>query len=245
MDEQLLVTFAVLEERHWWFLSRRRIVEDALDRYVSSETQSVLDVGCGTGGFINHLAGLHENWSIRGVEPSHGAASHAVKSGCSVEVGTFESLPAEDSSVDALTALDVIEHCEDDAAACLEAMRVLRPGGYFLLTVPALPSLWSQHDVDNRHFRRYTTETLRRPLQSAGFDIVRVTYFNSLLLPVAYVSRWFSRLTGSRKALGMGLPPAPLNELLRRTFLLEAGLLRTLDLPVGMSLLALCRKREG
>jgi SAM-dependent methyltransferase len=152
-------------------------------------------------------------------------------------------LAEPDGGVDLLVGLDVLEHCEDDAASVREAARVLAPGGVFVLTVPALPSLWSQHDVDNAHFRRYTRSTLLEPLRAADFEIERVTYFNSLLLPAAYASRWVARATGSRKALGVDMPSKAVNETMKAVFSLEAALLRTVDLPVGMSLLTVARRK--
>lgn len=242
MDQTLLLSFADLEEHHWWFVVRRRIVEDAIAAAFDLQQASVLEVGCGTGGFARHLGEQHPGWDIRGVEPSEQAACAANGRGCCVETGTFQALPAEDSSVDLVIALDVLEHCEDESAAVAEAMRVLKPGGLFVLTVPALPSLWSSHDVDNAHFRRYTRTTLTGPLAKRGFEIERMTYFNSLLLPVGYLSRWVSRATGSKKTLGVQMPSPPVNSIMRAVFSAEASLVERVDLPVGMSLLAVCRK---
>ncbi len=242
MDQSLLLSFADIEERHWWFVVRRRIVEDAIEACEIPECARVVEVGCGTGGFSRRLASAHPGWRISGVEPSEAAVDVAVQRGCDVRAGTFEALDEPDGSVDLIIALDVLEHCADDAVACREAARVLVPGGAFVLTVPALPSLWSQHDVDNAHMRRYTQATLRRPLAATGFEIERMTYFNTLLLPAAYISRWAARLTGSRKALGVDVPWAPVNSFLKATFALERAALRRMRPPVGMSLLAVARR---
>lgn len=243
MDQSLLMSFAEIEERHWWFAVRRRIVEAAIDAARVPEAARVLEVGCGTGGFAARLAAAHPGWRVSGVEPSEAAAGTAVQRGCDVCVGTFETLAEPEGSVDLLVALDVLEHCEDDSVSAREAARVLAPGGAFVLTVPALPSLWSQHDIDNAHFRRYTRPRLLAPLEAAGLEVERATYFNSILLPAAYASRWVARMTGSRKALGVEMPSQPVNETMKAVFSLETALLRGVDLPVGMSLLAVARKR--
>lgn len=243
MDQSLLLSFADIEEHHWWFVVRRRIVEAAIEAAHVPDSARVLEVGCGTGGLIAHLSGKHPGWRVSGVEPSEAATKVAAQRGCDVCVGTFEALAEPDSSVDLLFALDVLEHCQDDSVAAREAARVLAPDGVFVLTVPALPSLWSQHDVDNAHFRRYTRSRLLEPLAVAGLMIERITYFNSLLLPAAYASRWIARATGSRKALGVGMPPRLVNEAMKAVFSLETALLRVTDLPVGMSLLAVARRR--
>lgn len=242
MDESLLLSFADLEERHWWFVVRRRIVEDAIAAAFDQSSASVVEVGCGTGGFSKRLAATHPDWRVRGVEPSEQAASVAETRGCDVCLGTFERLPSQDSDVDLVIALDVLEHCEDDAHAAREAARVLKPGGKFVLTVPALPSLWSSHDEDNRHFRRYTNSTLSAALRQAGLTVERMTYFNSFLLPAGYASRVLARATGSKKALGVELPAAPVNSVMKAIFSAEAALVSRVDLPLGMSLLAVCSK---
>ena len=243
MDESLLLGFADSEETHWWFVVRRRIVEAAIAAAGLPADARVLEVGCGTGGFARHIATAHPGWRVTGIEPSGAAVAVATSRGCDVNEGTFESLAAVDGSVDLLVALDVLEHCEDDLAAAREAVRVLAPGGVFVMTVPALPSLWSQHDVDNAHFRRYTRPRLRELLGRAGLEVERSTYFNSLLLPAAYVSRWVARVTGSRKALGVDTPATPVNETMKAVFSIEVALLKRSDLPVGMSLLAVAKKR--
>lgn len=245
MDQALLLSFAELEEHHWWFVVRRRIVEDAIASSFTAHDASVLEVGCGTGGFARKLASQHPGWGVRGVEPSEQAARVAVDRGCCVDLGTFQSLPANDGSVDLLIALDVLEHCENDADAVAQAARVMKPGASFVLTVPALPSLWSSHDEDNRHYRRYTRETLAAAFGGSGLELERMTYFNSLLLPAGYLSRWVSRATGSKKALGVEMPSATVNNVMRTVFSAEASLLRHMDLPAGMSLLAVWHKPGG
>jgi SAM-dependent methyltransferase len=244
VDESLLISFADLEERHWWFVVRRQIVLSAIESSDIKDDADVVEVGCGTGGFARELGRRHPDWRILGVEPSEQAAGIARARGCEVVLGSFESLPAEDRSLDLVVALDVLEHCEFDGAASSEAARALKPGGRFVLTVPALPSLWSSHDDANRHYRRYTRSTLHSALDGAGFAVDRMTYFNSFLLPAGYVSRFISRATGSRKALGVDLPVAPVNATMKAVFSAEAALVSRVDLPLGMSLLAVCSKRN-
>ncbi|MFN8559703.1 MAG: methyltransferase domain-containing protein [Dehalococcoidia bacterium] len=94
-------------------------------------------------------------------------------------------LPFAERVFDAVLALDVIEHVEDDVALLREARRVLRPGGIVVLTVPALPWLWSDHDVVNHHYRRYVRSTLDRSVRAGGFTPVHTSYYNSFPLPLA------------------------------------------------------------
>lgn len=238
MDESLLLSFENLEERHWWFVVRRQIVLDEILKR-AGHAPVVLEVGCGSGGLLRVLGGLlpHAR-ALEGIEPNEAAVRQATAIGCDVTSGTFERLVRDDGSVDLLVALDVLEHCEDDVAAGCEAARVLSPGGVFILTVPALMSLWGPHDDRNAHYRRYTARSLRTALTSAGLRVDRITYFNTLLLPVGYVTRIIARLARSQAVIGVELPPAPLNALLRGVFSLERRWLRRFGLPIGMSLLA-------
>ena len=158
--------------------------------------------------------------------------------------GSVLEMPFEADSFDLAASLDVIEHLEDDLAALRELRRVVAPGGSLLVTVPAYQWLWSGHDEINHHFRRYTRRSLQRAGEAAGWQQVRTTYFNSLLLPAAIVLRVLDRF--SRKppesSLDLWVPPQPLNWLLERPLQIEAALIgRGGRIPAGLSLLAVFR----
>lgn len=242
MDESLLLKIGEVEEKHWWFAVRRLIVMRALERLDVQDSARVLEIGCGTGGFMRHLREAHPTWHIQGVEPNAAAAEAALGRECSVSLGALPHIQLPAASFDLVVALDVLEHCEDDRAAAREVHRLLADDGFVALTVPALPSLWSIHDEDNAHFRRYTRRAVEELLASSGFQAVRLTYFNTLLLPLGYASRTVANLARSRRALGVETPPAPVNALLKGLFGAEAAFVRRRDLPVGMSILAIARK---
>lgn len=237
MDQGLLASFSGIEDRHWWFVVRRRIVGDAIVAAVSRAASDVLEVGCGAGGFLPQLAGLLPSAAVRGVEPSAPQREEGVACGRSVVDGLFGSLPVADASQDLVLALDVLEHCDDDHAALADARRVLRAGGVLLLTVPALPAMWSEHDRLNGHLRRYRRRQLVRLAEESGFRVRRATYFNMLLLPIGWAARRGRELVGLPAELGVDVPSAPVNALLRWVFSIERLWLRFADLPIGMSLM--------
>jgi SAM-dependent methyltransferase len=217
-------------------------VADALSAHAPASVEDVLEVGCGSGGFLARLRDLLPGARLRGIEPNDAARTQAEKRGAVVEPGTFEHLPVDDHAVDIVFALDVLEHCGDDAAALAEARRVLRPGGLLIVTVPALPALWSRWDDVNAHRRRYLREGLADLARGAGFEVTRTTYFNMLLLPIGWAVRKLSRPSGGQPPPGADLPPRPVNALLALVFGLERRFLRHAGLPIGMSLLLVARR---
>lgn len=242
MDESLLLSFEGIEDRHWWFVVRRRIVEMLLEQFACPKPAVVVEVGCGTGAFLCQLRGLYPMAQASGIDASEAAVAVAIEKGRSVRVGSFESLPVHDSSVDTLLALDVLEHCQDDRGALSECSRVLRPGGIALLSVPALQSLWSNHDVVNEHVRRYRRRELVEKSEAAGLSVLRCTYFNQLLLPVLFVTRMGSDALGRQIPPGVNLPAKPVNRVLQSIFDLDRRRLASRDLGVGSSLAIVLRK---
>ena len=233
-----------LDDRHWWYRGRRRIIRSELDRLPLPPHASVLDAGCGSGRTLIELTGYGV---VQGIELDPGAADVARARGVGeVRIGRLEELPWDADTFDLITCLDVIEHTPDDRATLTELRRVARPGGWLLVTVPAYQALWSQHDEDNHHFRRYSRRMLRAAASESGWVLWRLTSFNSLLLAPAAAVRIAQRWrTSTDYKSDLELGPAWLNSALERPLALEAGWLsRGRTLPAGLSLLALLRKPE-
>ena len=237
MDDLLLRQHLELEERHWWFVARRRILLSLLERNLPDRTNlDILDAGCGGGATMESL---RRYGRVRGLEFAREAVTYSRERGHDVIEGSIERMPFEDESFDLALALDVIEHLPDDRPALEELRRVLRPGGSLLVTVPALRMLWSAHDEANGHHRRYTTGELRRRVEQADFEIVELSYFNTLLFPMILAARRLHRKSGGSDVEEVS---KPLNSLLERVFSCEAALLGWTKLPVGVSALCFARK---
>ena len=241
MDESMFAEFARVERTHWWFRARRDIVLGVLARHLDPGAR-ILDVGCGTGFFLEAAGGRYEAW---GVDPSSTAVRLCRERGLpKVVEGTAESLPV-DGDFDGVLFLDVLEHLDDDIAALAEARRHLRPGGIVLATVPAYMALWSNHDVVNHHRRRYTRTALDRQFRAAGMTIRQLTYFNTYLFPAAVMERIIRRVFGARSAELLPVPPPPLNRAMYRVLASERRRLarspRPGAFPFGLSLLAVAR----
>lgn len=243
-----------VEDHHWWYRGRRRIIRAELDRLPLPRPAEVLDAGCGSG---RTLVELVDYGRVSGIELDPDVAAVAQGRGLgNVVQGRLEELHWAESSFDLITCLDVIEHTPDDRRTLRELRRVCRPGGFLLVTVPAHQILWSAHDEYNHHYRRYSRRSLCAAAVAAGWGVGRVSAFNSLLFPPAAVVRLLRRgaaaAGGGENADGrtdrtagddLFTGPGWLNDSLEGPLRLEAGWLRHgLTLPLGLSLLVVLRK---
>jgi ubiquinone/menaquinone biosynthesis C-methylase UbiE len=231
---------ADIERWHFWFVGRRELLQGLLSRANDPHFDRVLDVGCGTGAnaellrpYSQHIVGMDVR--TEGME----ARGEAAPQQALFVRGTATRLPFSDGSFDAVTALDVLEHV-DDHAALAEMRRVLRPGGTMLLTVPAMPWLWSYRDVDAGHLRRYRRRGLAHLLTSAQFELRDMNYYQCLLFPLV-LARVFRRDSAAWRN-GEESPRPVINRVLSRVSRAEARLAHFVSWPFGSSLVALCRK---
>jgi len=229
-----------VEERHWWFRSRRAVVRALLSRTDLPPSPRILDAGCGTGANLLEYGRLGE---VTGVDAFPEAIELCRGRGLdNVLEAPVEDLPFEPGSFDLLFATDVIEHLDDDVRALRELRRVAADGAQLVLTVPAYGWLWSDHDVSVHHRRRYTADRLRESVRAAGWTPAVDTYFFATALPAVAVVRTLRR----RRANGTGgsdlsLPPAPVNGLLQLPTLAEAKAIeRGARLPAGVSVGMVC-----
>ena len=175
---------AALEDAHWWYRERRHL----LGRMIGGlRPGTALDIGAAGGGNTRVLR--RAGWSVSALEYGADGAEVAAERGLSVVRGDATALPVSDDSLDLVVAFDVLEHIVDHDTAVSEVRRALRPGGMFLIAVPADPRLWSDHDVAVDHVRRYTRDTLRAVLERNGFEIASMTSWNVLLRPVVALRR--------------------------------------------------------
>lgn len=229
------------DEQHWWYRGRRRVLGAELGLLTIPAGAVLLDAGCGSGRTLDQLSPFG---SVAGVDLSPVAVEAARSRGYDdVHVAPVEQLPFEDAAFDVVTCLDVIEHTDDDRVSLAELLRVTRPGGHLVVTVPAYPRLWSKHDEENLHKRRYTRSSLRQAATQAGWDVLRDTYFNALLLAPAAVVRLAQRRREASGQSDLELTPPALNRLLEIPLALEARLIASRRrLPFGLSLMAVMRR---
>lgn len=239
-----------LEENFWWFRGMREITRSLLNPVCEKgSVQSALDAGCGTGGMLSWLSQYTGSHRVVGVDLSSTALEFCRKRNHQqLTHGSIAQMPFADSSFDLVTSFDAIQHVLDkgDVRAIAEIYRVLRPGGFAFVRVPAYEWLRSGHDEALNVQRRYTLGELSDEMRRAGFSIRRVTYANTLLLPVAVMKRLVLSRFGSAHAESE-VKPWPkswqwLNGLMSLPLKLEAGLLRRMDLPFGVSAICIGEK---
>lgn len=244
VDETLYRKFFEVEKRHWWFVARSRIVLDLIQHRLRIPAgAAVLDIGCGTGAILQSLS---RRYNATGLDQSPLAIDLCHQQGIkNALLGGFEVLPDPQQRFDLITLLDVIEHLDDDLGLLQSCHDRLSPGGMVLVTVPAWPSLWSKHDDLNHHRRRYRRGPLRDVLERAGFEVPWISYYNSVLFPLALAHRLLERLRPDRPDRALEIPSSGFNRLLTSLFAAERCWLRVGRFPAGLSLMAVGGKPIG
>lgn len=242
-------TYAIMrevEDKHWWYVGRRRIIADFVRRIceqLRAEGNSeprILDIGCGTGGNLETLSGFGR---AEGVDISSEALDFCRARGLNnVRQGAAETLPYESESFDLVTGLDVVEHLDDDVSGLREMRRVLRPGGRMLLFVPAFMFLWGVQDDVSHHRRRYTLSGLKQTLQQAGMNVERASYANISFFGPILMGRLFMRVSGLRPASENNINIGTLNGLFGKILGAESWWLNRLNFPFGVSIICVARR---
>ncbi|NTW56042.1 MAG: class I SAM-dependent methyltransferase [Chlorobiaceae bacterium] len=243
MDRDVYNRMNELENRHWWFSARRDIISELISRIFPHDKEiKILEAGCGSGG---NLRMLQKFGSVDAFEldiPSCDAAKK--KSGIDIRHGVLpDEIPFIDERFDLIALFDVLEHIEADARSLSVLADLLTTDGKILLTVPAFPAFWSRHDEKHHHFRRYTKQSLTDTARKADLKVIFSCYFNYLLLPFVLASRGVKKLSRDESP-DESLPPCWLNWLLRRIFALERYIIGKVNVPAGLSLVAVLIKES-
>lgn len=240
-------TYAIMnrvEDSHWWFVGRRSILESFLESIVQNlksktQTPKILDVGCGTGANLEMLAGFGE---AEGVDVSDDALEFCKAKNLKAHKGLAEELPFADGSFDIVTALDVVEHLDDDVAGLKEMHRILKKGGKTLIFVPAFMWLWGVQDDVSNHRIRYTKKQIVERLEKAGFRIERATYANITFFAPILGGRTLMKLTGIKPESENNINISALNGIFGKLFSAEKLWLKRADFPFGVSIVVVAEK---
>jgi SAM-dependent methyltransferase len=245
MEKDFYFQYAAVEDKHWWFIGRRRILDKVIRQLKLPTDAKILEAGCGTGGNLQMLA---RHGQVEAMELEETARVFANKRQVTkVKAGSLpDKIPFDNEKYDLIVAFDVIEHIDDDVAAVQGLRTHLKPGGWLVLTVPAFQFLWSHHDDINHHRRRYRLKGLQQVVLLADFTVHYSTYFNTFLFPVVAGVRALQKLlrveNKSQISSDLTLPSAPVNKLLTILFASERHLINKFPLPFGVSALIVAQK---
>ncbi len=227
-----------IEDRHWWFVARRKIIKWQLESLEIPEKARILEVGCGTGG---NIALLNRFGDVTCVELDEAAAKMARGRNISpVLLGRLPNdMPNFSQQFDVVTLFDVIEHIDEDESSLKNCIDLLKPGGRLVLTVPAFNFLWSQHDDENHHRRRYRRQDLVGLAECCGVSINFISYFNFWLFPMVAAVKLIRKIFPYKNSWqDMRQPNKISNLILQAIFSSERYILKWTALPFGVSLMA-------
>lgn len=242
-----------MEDRHWWFVARARIINQVLRQFVSAgDRRMIVDVGCGTGGMVNFLS---DDFQCLGLDSSKTAIAKAMEMypgrlfKCGDVQAHINNLKDETS---VFLLMDVLEHIENDREFLRNLIDKLPSGGKVLITVPAKKTLWSKHDETAHHFRRYERADLESLWTGMDVKAVCVSYYNARLYPLIRLARFIGKhlkVTWGKDKTDFSVPPKLINQLLIHIFSGEATRLLSVirnksakPYAVGVSLIAVLEK---
>ncbi len=237
-----------LEESYWWFVGMRAIADAVIGQRRNGERLRTLDAGCGTGFNLTYYesGGNHD---LYGLDIAAEAVDGVRKRGFQkLAQASVTEIPFQSGSFDLVFSFDVVCQVPVDASqqAIREMHRVLKPGGFLFIRVPAMEWLRSSHDEELHTFHRFTRQELAGRLEDAGFRVGWSSYANTLLFPVAVLRRLLKHIgIGS----GTDVRPLPaglawLDSIFRTLLLQEAKIFKSgKKLPVGLSVICYASKK--
>lgn len=242
MENIAYKSLATLEDKHWWFVSRRKILTQFLSNLNLNSDAKILEVGAGTGGNIEMLKKFGQ---VSALEGSSIALEHLKqkKNITIIESYLTSSIENATDQYDLIVLFDVLEHIQDDREALDILENILKPNGKILITVPALKVLWSDHDVTHHHHRRYTLKELNNLIVDKNLKIRRSTYFNTFLFPAIFLARFFLGLLTSKNIDQVKIPNRFINYILTKIFSSEKYILKHFNFPIGVSILLEIEKK--
>jgi SAM-dependent methyltransferase len=231
-----------LEDSYWWYVARRALAVELLSDEINGRNSSrILDVGCGTGANADAFAQLAPTTGIdASMDALHFCRTRGIET---IALSPVEDLPFACGTFDIVTALDVLEHTDDDLHCLREIHRVSKEKGLVLITVPAYGFLWSEHDEALKHRRRYTAHELRNKLTVTGYEVVRTSYFIcSLFFPILALRVWQGlRKNSTHPRTSIYVLPGWINSALVGLLAIERKVFQQINIPFGVSIVALAR----
>lgn len=246
MNPDAYLEMADTEARHWWFTGRRAILSYLIGAFELPPNARILEIGSGTGGNLEMLSSFGQVSALEMDATARLIASEKTSGRFDIRPGCCPTdIPFAGEKFDLICLFDVLEHIDEDVETLIAVKRLLSDGGRVLVTVPAYRWLWSAHDTFLHHKRRYSAAELRQKVLASGFNLAKLTYFNTLLFPLAAFVRFKDRLLGNSSASGTSIPPVPINKLFAGLFGLERFIIGKFNLAFGVSLLCVLQSEHS
>lgn len=243
MENKLFDEMLRVENYHWWFVARRKIINTFIKKMGIRDNSRIFEIGCGNGANLEFLS---NHGRITSIEKNEVALANAKNK----NIGELyqgelpNGIPEEiDGNFDLIVMLDVLEHIDDDEACLRVLCDYIGDNGKLFITVPAYQNLWSHHDEVHQHKRRYSIPELQKLLEGNGWKISHSSYFNTLLFPLAFIHRKTNSVL-SKNDYELTLPSKWLNWLLYNIFSLEQYLIGTISFPFGLSII-ICAEHKN
>ena len=234
-----------LESIHWWFVARRKIIAHVISKLKLPNSAKLLDAGCGNGDNLNMLSAFGK---VTAIEKDPDACERAKnKNSAGIFQGHLpDNIPSNiGSNFDLVVLLDVLEHIDEDKSSLGAIKNLMKQDAILIITVPAFQWLWSRHDELHHHKRRYTTLEIKQLLQSNDYQVKYISYFNTLLFPLAILERIKQKVLPPTEETALTMPHPLLNNFLQKIFSLESHLIGRVCLPFGLSIIAIAEKRKN
>ncbi|TGV02569.1 class I SAM-dependent methyltransferase [Flavivirga rizhaonensis] len=235
--------YHLFEKNHFWFKARRKYILQLLNTY--SKNSSILDIGCSSGILLNELINIgFDSSNLFGIDISPKAIKNCKKNGIENAYVMDAQNILLNKKFDIIIASDCLEHIKNDEEAIKNWFNLLKPNGFLYVFVPAYNMLWSNHDVANMHYRRYTKNELTKKLYGAPFKVVKSGYWNFLLFIPVLIIRIFSKIKilKSKEVNGNLYKPGLLNNILFNLINLENKVLKHISFPFGISTYCVVQK---
>lgn len=235
-----------LGQDYWWLAGKYDIVESIIGFLIKDNLLKqnnglvILDAGCGPGNMLDRLSKFGvvfgSDLSFHALSFCRGRGYHKLF------ISELQNCPLASESFDIVVAVDVIEHIDAHECACREVHRILKPGGLFVLTVPAFMFLWGEHDELYFHKRRYRVKQLRKILENIGFSVKKLSYIEMIFfLPLLFFRRLKRFLSNQKREDFVSLPEV-LNYILRNIIAIDGFFLKYINFPVGATIVCVAQK---
>ena len=235
-----------VENSHWWFQAKKEIIINLIKSRILpnfNHNINIADIGCGVGLLLNSLS---EIGKVTGIDFSKQAIDFCRESFPGELIQTDCSKPMKiNNKFDLVIASELVEHIQDEMVIMNNIYNLLNPNGYAIITVPAFQFLWSQHDVNNMHYRRYELDRLKNLILSTNFKIEYISYYNFFLFIPAFIVRIVKNIFGIDKKgiMELSTPPSIINKIMYNIFKSEFKYIsKRKCFPFGLSLIAIIKR---